>query len=1354
VDTIIEGLNPVKQLAEYDAPDTGRLQLGSELAPLTAEFSRDGVDLNLAADNGDYITINGYFASFPGADLLTEGGALIAADVVSKLAGPGPMAQSASSQSDANGPIGEVTELTGTVTAKHLDGTSEELVAGAAVFQGDVLETGSNGSFEIVFADDTQFSMGGNGRAVLDEMIYNPSGGSSSFGVSLLQGAFSLVSGQIAKDDPESVSVKTPVGTIGIRGTSWSGNVKSVGEESVFTLFTGAIVITNEGGSQLLNVANQSVVVTSFSSAPGSPVVLTPDQLYSLYGGALQLVNPNWFDEEDNFDPTRIEPESGNRSNNSGGGANFQQFSALSLAEGIGSGELLGSAPLLGNTFLNLTDTETFNELTGDGPDAKVTVGTVRDPETGRIISYEIVIGLDELSDLPVTITYDVRPGTASADDFIVDGDGTAIIPVGSLSTSFTVTVTDDDIIENLEFFIIELIGADNANIKFAFKETVVVITDDDIGIVRIAEATLDGVPISGGEVQEGAGVLAFDLVLDKALAAGATLDIDYVITGTASEGSDYSADAVKTATFDGGESGLPAGSVISIVIPLLDDDVFEGTETLTVSIVGASENVVTDGDADILTIDILDDEPAISIDDPDVADLDEADTDGNIDDGSLGVVGGSGVLSAVVFDNLQPDFAASGVSSGGAPVVLTGLGTNTVVGTAGSLTIFTIILSQDGTYDMALVGPLDHMDDLGNVLPLVEFDLAFTAFDEKGASVSSLLSINVADSAPTIGAVDNVTVDEDDLPDGSDLTPESTTVAGIIEIDMGLDGAGFVALTIDSLPDITSRGDTVEYNLETLGDGVTQRVTATAVPEEGAPRSVFTLDFAPNGDGDNYGYSITLQDVIDQGGAGEDSQLFTFGYDVQDNDGTAASGSFNVSIVDDVPLASPDQAFLEAPELPTYDLVFILDTSTSMNKGVGGGSGSRMDALKQSVSNLLDEYGDASRGLNITIIGFASAASILFQGTSISDAQAFINNPANLVPDGGTNYAAAVADDGNGAQGVLAANLANDDLVDYNQVAYFISDGAPNTGLGVPTTGGNEWQNFVDSNDIEVVAVGVGAGTNTEELAKVENAGDEPIVVINPNDLGSVLVDTIPVIEMDNVVNSGTVDLLGADGGTLTSVTYNSVGYDVPQDTDPLVIETDLGGTLSIDKDGNYTYTAPYSVASGSKETFEYFLTDGDGDVSSAVLTINFVDEIFEGTGGSELLIGSDGDDWIAGNGGNDILQGNGGSDILEGGSGADVFAISGDYLNAPGDPGFEITISDFDVGEDTVDLDQIFDVLGLLSEDRGQGDAWNLSEVDGQAALTFTAANTPVVFFGNQVNPDTQALEDIANKITVDES
>ncbi|PHQ68327.1 MAG: hypothetical protein COB93_10555, partial [Sneathiella sp.] len=204
-------------LAEYSISDGNSLQLGEEVQPIVADYARDGVDLTLTAETGDFIVVHDYFASFPGPDLITAGGAKISYDVVAKLAGPGPVAQSSTTQSDAGGPIGEVAEITGTVTAKHLDGTSDQLVEGASVYQGDVLETGSGGFFSIEFVDETQFSMGENGRAVLDEMVYNPSGGNGTFGVSLLQGVFSLVSGQIAKDDPENVSVKTPVGTIGIR---------------------------------------------------------------------------------------------------------------------------------------------------------------------------------------------------------------------------------------------------------------------------------------------------------------------------------------------------------------------------------------------------------------------------------------------------------------------------------------------------------------------------------------------------------------------------------------------------------------------------------------------------------------------------------------------------------------------------------------------------------------------------------------------------------------------------------------------------------------------------------------------------------------------------------------------------------------------------------------------------------------------------------------------------------------------------------------------------------------------------------------------------------------------------------
>ena len=137
-----------------------------------------------------------------------------------------------------------------------------------------------------------------------------------------------------------------------------------------------------------------------------------------------------------------------------------------------------------------------------------------------------------------------------------------------------------------------------------------------------------------------------------------------------------------------------------------------------------------------------------------------------------------------------------------------------------------------------------------------------------------------------------------------------------------------------------------------------------------------------------------------------------------------------------------------------------------------------------------------------------------------------------------------------------------------------------------------------------------MGDDIGTTELTKVENAADDPTIVVDPSDLESVLVETIPVIETDNVVSSGSIDRLGADDGTLTSLIHNGVEYDIPQNGDPLVVESALGGSLSIDAAGNYTYTAPDQADPGEMESFEYVLTDGDDDISSALLTFTFIDE------------------------------------------------------------------------------------------------------------------------------------------------
>lgn len=1336
------GGNP---LATHEISDGNPVQLGDEIKPLIAEYSREGVDLNLSSDTGDYITIYDYF--FPGnaVDLITDSGARIPADLVVKLTGPGLMAQSADTQSDADGPIGEVSELSGTVTARHADGTSEELVPGGAVFKGDVIETASGSSFTIVFGDDTQFSMGENGRAVLDEMIYNPSSGDGKFGVSLLQGVFSLVSGQIAKDDPENVDVRTPVGTIGIRGTSWSGHVKNIGEETIFTLFTGAIVITNEAGSQLLDVPNQSVFVTSFSALPSVPFILTGEQLFNIYGEALRLVNPEWFDDEDNFDPDEISPEAGRRAQ-TGGGANFHPFSEGGIDGGQSIGDLLRAAGLLTGTDLDFRNAQNGEEIIGIGPQTGLNVVSVVDQESGNLESFQIFITLTEPTNVPVIVTYEIRAGSASETgaglpgdlDFISNGDGTITIPPGATEAAFTVTVIDDDVIEDLEFFIVAITGAENADIDITSGQALVVITDDDIGLVTMSEVTVDGVGVDEGDlsVGEGAGALSFTLTLDKAVAPGVTVSVNYQITGTVTAGSDYTADTVQTITFDGGEAGLAPGATTTIVIPILDDSLFEGPESLTLSLVSASSNATIDTDSASVTLTIEDNDDPVVVGEGTPAELVETEEGDVIEGASLGIGGGSGEISAVTFDASQANFDAAGLTSNGVPIVLSGLGTNVVTGAAGGVTVFTVTLNTDGTYDMSLERPIDHLGSDGENVADLSFDLALSVNDTNNSSATGTLTVEIEDSGPALGAAADIFVDEDDLPAGGDITPESTSANGVAEIDFGLDGAGSVILDISALPAITSGGDPVVYELVTLADGITQQVIATALPDGGAARPVFLLEFGPNGDGDNYGYTLTLNDVVDHSSAGEDGLALPFSYNVVDQDGSVTSGSFAATIIDDVPIASSDAVELPAPMLPAYNLVFVLDISGSMTNFVPEAGQTRIQILRAAVDNVLSEYEAVSSEIKITIIGFAAASSVVFEGTSVQAAQDFVTDTGNLVPGGATNYAAAIANDENGAQGILEADLADPTLAFDQTTVYFISDGEPSDGQAILSADEFEWQQFIESNDIEVVAVGLGSDISTDELAKVENEVDEPTVVIDPGNLGSVLVDTIPVVETDNVVSSGSIDRLGADDGTLTLIVHNGTEYAIPQNGDPLIVESDLGGSLSIDATGDYTYTAPDQADPGEVESFEYVLTDGDGDTSSAFLTFTFVDESTGGLAVSSAFAVSP-----------NVVEESDESEQLFGTPGADVFAFT------TADTG-DVTIDDFDVTEDSVNLDQIFDDLGILADDRGNGEAWELGEVDGKATLSMLVANGPTIIFDNYVNPDVQALEDIASRIVVDES
>ncbi|MAI59459.1 MAG: hypothetical protein CMM92_00380 [Rickettsiales bacterium] len=263
-----------------------------------SNFSRNNSDLIATSDNGDQVILIDYFSNFELPSLLTENGLLLNGSLVRSLAGPLAKGQYAQAADGNILSIGEVSTVSGTAKATRLDGTTTNLNAGDPVFQGDTIETEGSGAVGLVFLDKTTLSLSDGGKMVLDELVYDATTGTGSMAVDMLEGAFSFVSGEIAKTGPDAMSVKTPVAVIGIRGTTVAGKAAVEGNQNSFTLLqdadggVGQIAVSNDGGTQVLAQVGATTSISSFTAPPPPPVILTTAQIQANYGTALNVLPP------------------------------------------------------------------------------------------------------------------------------------------------------------------------------------------------------------------------------------------------------------------------------------------------------------------------------------------------------------------------------------------------------------------------------------------------------------------------------------------------------------------------------------------------------------------------------------------------------------------------------------------------------------------------------------------------------------------------------------------------------------------------------------------------------------------------------------------------------------------------------------------------------------------------------------------------------------------------------------------------------------------------------------------------------------------------------------------------------
>lgn len=120
--------------------------------------------------------------------------------------------------------IGQIKVARGTVNVERA-GTTLTGTVGMRLQTADTLRTGADGSAGITMNDDSLLSAGPNSVLVLEHYALDPATSQGRFDAALNKGTLVVVSGRIAKQAPDAMTVRTPTAVLGARGTEFAVSV-------------------------------------------------------------------------------------------------------------------------------------------------------------------------------------------------------------------------------------------------------------------------------------------------------------------------------------------------------------------------------------------------------------------------------------------------------------------------------------------------------------------------------------------------------------------------------------------------------------------------------------------------------------------------------------------------------------------------------------------------------------------------------------------------------------------------------------------------------------------------------------------------------------------------------------------------------------------------------------------------------------------------------------------------------------------------------------------------------------------------------------------------------------------------
>jgi len=93
---------------------------------------------------------------------------------------------------------------------------------GTRVQVSDTITTGDDGAVGITMDDDSLLSAGPNTVLLLDRYAFDPTTNQGRLDAALNKGTLAVISGRIAKQSPDAMTVRTPAVILGVRGTSFA----------------------------------------------------------------------------------------------------------------------------------------------------------------------------------------------------------------------------------------------------------------------------------------------------------------------------------------------------------------------------------------------------------------------------------------------------------------------------------------------------------------------------------------------------------------------------------------------------------------------------------------------------------------------------------------------------------------------------------------------------------------------------------------------------------------------------------------------------------------------------------------------------------------------------------------------------------------------------------------------------------------------------------------------------------------------------------------------------------------------------------------------------------------------------